>query len=165
MRGAKRNLNWLGHSVGVGLALAASVQVGRAQVPNLLVGKWAVRQISFVAQPPVADSVLHQMDNPQVASLNNAIRDGGSQLVVEFRPDGTYQFVQTIASRVERTEQGTYAAQGTTLYGQSLTTDGGSSFNNQQITRLTRRILLLTFLVGPNLPGVSEEVEYRRLAP
>ncbi|MVN76130.1 hypothetical protein GO988_07315 [Hymenobacter sp. HMF4947] len=160
-----RKLNWLGCLLGVLLAWAGGLPAVQAQVPSLLIGKWEVRQISFIADRAVPDSILHQMDNPQVAALNNEIRDGAAHLVVEFRADGTYLFVLTNAGRVERTEHGTYAVHDHTLLGQSPTTEGGSSFNDQHLERLTRRTLIVTFQAGPELPDVLEEVEYHRLTP
>lgn len=150
--------------------LAAGLLVGlaagaRAQVPAQLVGQWEMRQISFLAEHAVPDSVLARMDNPQVASLNQEIRAGSARLAVEFRPDGTYLFTITRAGRTERTEAGTYAVQHNTLLSQSPTTEGGSSFNDQYLAKLSGRTLLLTFRVGPELPDILEEVEYRRLRP
>jgi len=136
-----------------------------AQVPALLVGQWEMRQISFLAERAVPDSILHQMDNPQVADLNNAIRAGEARATVDFRPDGTYQFILTHAGRTERTETGSYSVQHNTLMAHSPATEAGSSFNDQLLTRLTRRTLVVTFVVGPELPEVLEEVEYQRVKP
>jgi len=113
----------------------------------------------------VPDSILHQMDNPQVADLNNALRMGEARAVVDFRPDGTYQFTLTRAGQTERSETGSYSVQHNMLVAQSPATEGGSSFNDQLLTRLTRRTLVVTFVVGPELPGVLEEVEYQRVNP
>lgn len=157
--------NWLSGWAVAALAYVGGLPAARAQVPGLLPGKWEVRQISFIADRAVPDSILHQMDNPQVATLNNDIRDGAAHVVVDFRPDGTYLFTLTNAGRVERTERGTYVVQGRTLLGQSPSTEGGSSFNDQHLERLTRRTLIVTFQAGPELPEVLEEVEYHRLAP
>lgn len=157
--------NWLSRVAAVVLACLGGGLAARAQVPRLLLGKWEVDQISLIADQNVPDSVLHRMDNPQVATLNNEIKAGVAHLIVEFRPDGTYLFTLTNAGRVERTERGTYAVQGHTLLGQSPTTEGGSSFNDQHLEHLTRRTLIVTFQAGPELPDVLQEVEYHRLAP
>jgi len=124
-----------------------------------------MRQISFVAEQTVPDSILHQMDNPQVADLNIALKAGEAHAVVDFRPDGTYQFTLVRAGQTERAETGSYSVKNNTLVAQSPTTVGRSSFDDQVLTRLTRRALIVTFMVGPELPGVLEEVEYRRVNP
>jgi len=106
--------------------------------------------------------VRDRLDDPQVADLNVAIMQGEAQLVVEFRADGTYDFAITRAGQRTRSEQGTYALQNSTLQARSASPDG-TSFQGQHLARLTKRTLVLTFLVGPEMPGVTEEIEYRRL--
>lgn len=145
-----------------GLLSGGSAQ---AQVPALLPGRWEMRQVSFLAEQAVPDSILHQMDNPQVADLNTALKAGKAHAVVDFRPDGTYQFTLVRAGQTEHAETGSYSVKDQVLLAQSPATPGGSSFNDQVLTRLTRRVLVVTFVVGPELPGVLEEVEYRRVNP
>ncbi|MGI4762168.1 MAG: hypothetical protein ACRYF0_15780 [Janthinobacterium lividum] len=145
---------------------AASLLVAgptRAQVPLLLPGRWELRQISFVANQTVPPDILERMDNPEVAELNQEMAGGAAHLVVEFRPDGTYRFTVGRAGQPEHTEVGTYGVSGKTLLAQSPGTEGGSSFDHQQVVVLTRRRLVVQFLVGDELPGVEEELEYRRV--
>ena len=146
-------------SLGAGLLKPAVV---RAQVPALLPGQWEMRQISFVANQTVPPDILKQMDNPEVAELNQEIADGQTHLVVEFRPDGTYLFVVARLGQPGRIETGTYSVKGKTLLAQSPGTESGSSFDHQEMVQLSRRRLVVEFLVGDELPGVLEEVEYRR---
>lgn len=133
-----------------------------AQVPLLLVGKWEAREIGFIAQEGVPDSVRDRLDDPQIGALNVDIMHGEAQLVVEFRVDGSYQFSVTRSGQVVRAETGTYSVVHDTLYARSPNSPGGSSFNDQHLSRLTQRALMLTFWVGSDLPGVTEEIEYRR---
>lgn len=136
---------------------------GWAQVPPLLPGRWELRQISFVANQTVPPDMLERMDDPEVAELNQEMIAKAAHLVVEFRPDGTYCFTVVRAGQPDRTERGTYNVRGATLLAQSPGTEGGSSFDHQLLVELTRRQLLIKFLVGDELPGVEEELEYRRV--
>lgn len=141
--------------------LAASP--GCAQVPALLPGRWELRQISFLANQTVPPDILERMDNPEVAELNQEIAGRAAHLVVEFRFDGTYRFTVQRAGQADHIEEGTYAVSEKTLLAQSPGTEGGSSFNQQQLVELSRRRLVVRFLVGDELPGVEEELEYRRV--
>ncbi len=146
--------------------LAMSLVTGKpaaAQAAALLPGRWEMRQISFIATQAVPPAVLERMDDPEVAELNQELRAGAAHLQVEFRADGTYQFTIARAGQPARLETGTYQLTATTLRAQSPGTAGGSSFDDQRVTQLTRRRLLIEFLVGENLPGILEEVEYRRI--
>lgn len=151
----------LGLAYWAGALLAA--RPGRAQVPPLLPGRWELRQISFVANQTVPPGILEQMDNPEVAELNQEVAAGAAHLVVEFRPDGTYYFTVVRAGQPTRTERGTYRVSGKTLLAQSPGTEGGSSFDRQQLVEVSRRRLVIQFLVGDELPGVEEELAYRRV--
>jgi len=142
--------------------LVAAPAAGQAQVPGLLPGRWQLRQISFVANQTVPPDILERMDNPAVAELNQEVAAGTTQLVVAFQPDGTYQFTVMRAGQPGRVEAGTYAVRGNTLLAQSPGTPGGSSFDKQTITQVSRRKLIVEFSVGDELPGVLEEIEYRR---
>jgi hypothetical protein len=157
----RRRYSWL-WLAGVGGSLLLA-RPGWAQVPALLPGRWELRQISFVANQTVPPDMLERMDNPEVAELNREMAGGAAHLVVEFRPDGTYQFRVVRAGQPDHTELGTYHVSGKTLLAQSPGTEGGSSFNGQQVVELTRRRLVVKFLVGDELPEVEEELEYRRV--
>jgi hypothetical protein len=137
--------------------------LGNAQVPALLVGQWQMRQISFVANQTVPPDILERMNNPVVAELNQELAGGTAQLVVEFKPGGTYQFTVTRPGQPAHIETGTYSVRGKTLLAQSPDTDGGSSFDQQTVVQLSRRRLVVEFLAGEELPEVLEEVEYRRV--
>jgi len=142
--------------------LAAAPAAGRAQAPAQLPGRWQLRQISFVANQTVPPAILERMDNPEVAELNQEVAAGTARLAVVFQPDGTYQFTVARAGQPDRAETGTYTVRGNLLLAQSPATPGGSSFDNQTIKQVNRRKLVVEFLVGDELPGVLEEVEYRR---
>jgi len=145
------------------LAWGAGLLAAQAQVPPLLPGRWELRQISFVANQTVPPDILERMDNPEVAELNQEMASGAAHLVVEFRPAGTYQFTVARAGQPNHTESGTYSVAAKTLLAQSPGLASGSSFDGQQLLALTRRRLVLQFLVGDELPGVLEELEYRRV--
>lgn len=146
-------------SLGVSLLV---VRPARAQVPALLLGQWEMRQISFVASQTVPPDILDRMNNPEVAELNQEVAAGTGHLVVEFRPDGTYRFTVARAGQPNRIEIGTYVVSGKTLLAQSPATEGGSSFDHQQLVQISRRRLVVEFPVGDDLPGVVEEIAYRR---
>lgn len=135
----------------------------RAQVPAALLGEWELRQISFVTDQGAAPELLARMDNPEVAALNREVTAGTARLRVAFRPDGTYVFSIARPGQPARNETGTYIVQNKTLFAQSPATAGGSSFDHQRLVQVSRRKLVVDFLVGEELPGVTEEVEYRRL--
>jgi hypothetical protein len=143
-----------------GLLAAATAQ---AQVPALLLGQWEMRQISFVANQPVPPDIMERMDNPEVAALNREVAAGVAHLRVEFRPDGTYSFTVQQPGKPASLEAGTYAVRANVLLAQSPGTEGGSSFNQQHLTEVSRRKLIVEFPVGNELPGVVEEIEYRRV--
>jgi hypothetical protein len=147
------------------LALAGllATATARAQVPALLLGQWEMRQISFVASQTVPPDIMERMDNPEVAELNQEVAAGAAHLLVAFRPDGTYQFSVRRAGEPDRLETGTYAVRAHVLLAESPTTEGGSSFNQQHLIELSRRKLVVEFPVGNELPGVLEEIEYRRV--
>jgi len=135
----------------------------QAQVPALLLGQWEMRQISFVANQTVPPDIMERMDNPEVAELNQEVAAGVARLVVEFRPDGTYHFTVKQPGQPDRLETGTYAVRANVLLAQSPATAGGSSFNQQRLVQVSRRRLVVEFPVGEELPGVVEEIEYRRV--
>ncbi|WP_151086777.1 hypothetical protein [Hymenobacter baengnokdamensis] len=132
-------------------------------MPALLPGRWELRQVSFTAAQTVPPEVLEQMNNPEVAALNQEVVSGLAHLLVEFRPDGSYQFTVARPGQPVRLETGSYAVKQGTLFAQSPATEGGSSFDNQQLIQVSRRKLVVDFLVGDALPGVREEIEYRRV--
>ena len=144
-------------------ALGLVARPAQAQVPPSLPGQWELHQISFTTEQAVPPEMLARMDNPEVAELNRDVAAGVAHLRVEFRPDGTYQFTIAHAGQPTHTETGTYTVQHQTIFAQSPGAAGGSSFNDQKILQLGRRKLVVSFLVGEELPGISEEVEYRRI--
>lgn len=144
----------------LGAALLAAP--AQAQVPAELVGRWEAYEIGFVPLGTVPDSVRDRLNDPQTADLNHAIAEGTARLRVEFRADGGYQFTVTRGEEVVQSETGTYKVADGRLQASSPGSRSGSSFDNHQIRKLSRRVLLLAFPVGEYMPGVEEEVEYRR---
>jgi hypothetical protein len=108
----------------------------------------------------VPDSVRERLNDPQTADLNHGIAEGTAQLRVEFRADGSYRFVVMRGDEVVQNETGTYSVVKDRLRASS---SKGSSFDGNQIRKLSRRVLLLSFPMGEQMPGVEEEVEYRRV--
>lgn len=160
-----RLTNW--HPVFWRISLAAAgwlaTPSARAQVPALLLGQWEMRQISFVANHTVPPDIMERMNNPAVAELNQGVAAGVAHLRVEFRPDGTYRFTVQQPGQPARLETGTYTVRAHVLLAQSPGTAGGSSVNQQRLTQLSRRKLVVEFPVENELPGVVEEIEYRRV--
>jgi hypothetical protein len=144
------------------LMLVGLVPAAWAQAPALLPGRWAVYQIGFLADATVPGEMLEHLNHPQVADLNLAIEHKDAELLVEFRADGTYHFSITRAGQRVRTETGSYALKNNRLTASSPAPDG-SSFHNQQVSKLTKRMLVLTFPAAEDIPGVVEEVTYYRL--
>lgn len=135
------------------------------KAPPTLLGRWETRQIQFAVVGTAPDSTLEKLDNPDLADLNEAIYRGTAHLVVEFRADSSYAFTIERDGRRQRTETGTFSLAGPHLSARSPSSPDGSSFNDQQVQRLARRALVLSFPMGPEFPGVEEEVEYRRVGP
>ncbi|TDN36403.1 hypothetical protein E4631_18450 [Hymenobacter sp. UV11] len=146
------------------LATPALAQKAPKEPPTLL-GRWQTRQIAFTATAATPDSVRDQLDDPEIADLNQAIFMGEAQLIVDFRADGSYQFTINRDGRQLRLETGTYSLANGHLQASSPGSADGSSFSDQQVLKLARRTLVLVFPVGPELPGVDEEIEYRRVGP
>jgi len=142
------------------LLLAAPAQ---AQIPAELLGRWEAYEIGFVVSGTVPDSVRDRLNDPNTADLNHAIAEGMARLRVEFRADGGYQFTVTRGEDVVQSEIGTYKVIKNQLKASSPSSRNGSSFDGHQIRKLSRRVLLLGFPVGESMPGVDEEVEYRRV--
>ena len=142
------------------LLLAAPAQ---AQVPAELIGRWEAYEIGFVPLGTLPDSVRDRLNDPNTADLNHAIAEGMARLRVEFRADGGYQFTVTRGEEVVQSEIGTYKVVKNQLEASSPSSRNGSSFDGHQIRKLSRRVLLLAFPAGEAMPGVEEEVEYRRV--
>lgn len=153
----KTNSYW--RPLAAALLLAAPVQ---AQIPTELLGRWEAYEIGFTVPDALPDSVRDRLNDPATADLNHALADGSAHLRVEFRADGGYQFTVTRGAEVVQSETGTYAVVKGRLQASSPSSRSGSSFDGHQIRKLSRRVLLLAFPVGEYMPGVEEEVEYRR---
>jgi hypothetical protein len=134
-----------------------------AQVLPGLVGQWQAYEIGFTVAETVPDSVRERLNDPQTADLNHGIAEGTAQLRVEFRADGSYRFVVMRGEETVQNETGTYSVAKGRLRASSPGSPSGSSFDGHEIRKLSRRVLLLSFPVGEQMPGVEEEVEYRRV--
>jgi len=128
-----------------------------------MLGRWKTRQIGFSVTEAMPDSVRDRLENPDVADLNQDIFYGEALLIVEFKADSTYEFTIMRGGERVRYETGTFAVRQGRLLANSPRSADGASFNDQQIQKLARRSMVLTFPVGPELPGVNEEIEYVRL--
>jgi hypothetical protein len=135
------------------------------KAPLTLLGRWKTRQISFSLTGATPDSVRDQLDNPDVADLNQAIFFGDALLVVEFKADSTYDFNIMRGGETVRHETGNFSVRQGQLFASAPTSPDGSSFHDQRIRKLARRSLVLSFPTGPQQPGVNEEIEYVRLGP
>lgn len=146
------------------LALPAFAQKP-PKAPLTLLGRWKTSRVGFTVTAATPDSVRDQLDNPEVAGLNQAIFTGEALLVVEFKADSTYDFTIMRNGETTRHETGTFSVRQGRLLASSPGSPDGSSFHDQQVLRLARRSLVLTFPMGAELPGASEEIEYRRVGP
>jgi hypothetical protein len=135
----------------------------RAQVLPGLVGQWEAYEIGFTVSEAVPDSVRERLNDPQTADLNHGIAEGTAQLRVEFRADGGYRFTVMRGEEVVQNEIGSYSVDKNRLQASSPSSRNGSSFDGHQIRKLSRRVLVLAFPVGEDMPGVEEEIEYRRV--
>lgn len=145
--------------LGAALLLAVPAQ---AQTPAGLIGSWEAYEIGFAVASTVPDSVRDRLNDPNTADLNHALTEGTAHLRVEFRADGGYQFTVTRGEELVQAETGTYQVVDGRLRASSPGSRSGSSFDGHQIRKLSRRVLLLSFPMGEAMPGVEEEVEYRR---
>jgi hypothetical protein len=134
-----------------------------AQVLPGLVGQWQAYEIGFTVAETVPDSVRERLNDSQTADLNHGIAEGTAQLRVEFRADGSYRFIVMRGEETVQNENGIYSVTNGRLRASSPSSPNGSSFDGQQIRKLNRRVLLLSFPIGEQMPGVEEEVEYRRV--
>jgi len=160
MSETRRNTRRYWLPLATALLLAAPAQ---AQMPAELLGRWEAYEIGFVINGTVPDSVRDRLNDPNTADLNHAIAEGMARLRVEFRADGGYQFTVTRNEEVVQSEIGTFSVVQDRLRASSPSSRNGSSFDGHQIRKLSRRVLLLAFPVGEYMPGVDEEVEYRRV--
>ncbi|HET9501993.1 MAG TPA: hypothetical protein VFO93_00530 [Hymenobacter sp.] len=154
----KTNSYW--RHLAAALLLTARAQ---AQVPAELLGRWEAYEIGFTVPNALPDSVRDRLNDPNTAALNHALAEGTTHLRVEFRADGGYQFTVTRGEEVVQSETGTYTVVKGRLQASSPSSRNGSSFDGHEIRKLSRRVLLLGFPVGEYMPGVDEEVEYRRV--
>ena len=145
----------------LGAALLLGAQA-HAQTPPGLLGSWEAYEIGFTVTSTVPDSVRDRLNDPITADLNHAIAEGTAHLRVEFRADGSYRFTVTRGDDMVQNETGTYSVTKDHLQANSPGSRSGSSLHDQQIRKLSRRTLVLAFPVGDYMPGVEEEVEYRR---
>ena len=144
-------------------ALALRAVPTLAQIPAELPGRWETRSIGFTYTADTPDSVRNRLNDPNIAELNRALASREAHLVVAFQPDGSYVFTISLPYQSSSTETGTYTVQAGRLQANSTDFPDGSSFHDQEIRQLTRRTLLLAFPVGAAMPGVEEEIEYRRV--
>jgi hypothetical protein len=160
MRAIRKKISpcWL--PLGAALLLGAPA---RAQVLPGLVGQWQAYEIGFTVTETVPDSVRERLNDPQTADLNHGIAEGTAQLRVEFRADGGYRFTVMRGEEVVQNEVGSYSVSKNRLRASSPGSRSGSSFDGHYIRKLSRRVLVLAFPMGEQLPGVEEEVEYRRV--
>lgn len=152
----------------LGLALLTAAPATAQKPPKepaTLIGRWQTRQIGFALQGTPPDSVLARLEESPAADLNDAIFAGDALLVVEFKADSTYDFVIMNEGETIRRETGRFSVRQGRLLANSPGSADGSSFDDQQIKKLARRALTLTFPLGPEMPGIVQEVEYRRLGP
>jgi hypothetical protein len=150
---------------GFALGLPTCAQAQHAKVSPTLLGSWQARHVGIKLPPALLDQTRRQVDVYGLRDLNQAVQLGEAHLTVNFRPDSTYTFVITRGGRTFRTEAGTFTMRRGRLLASAPTSPDGSSFHNQQLRHLARRTLVLSFPVGPELPGVHEEITYYRVGP
>ncbi|GAA4501813.1 hypothetical protein GCM10023172_24190 [Hymenobacter ginsengisoli] len=95
--------------------------------------------------------ILEQLDDCEVATLNQQLAGGTAQLAVSR------------SGPPARLDTETYTNRDKSLLAQSSGTQEGSSLAGQEVMQRSRCRPLVAFPVGTELPGITEEVEYRRI--
>ncbi|QJX47979.1 hypothetical protein HMJ29_13940 [Hymenobacter taeanensis] len=144
------------------LLLAQSVQ---AQVPQALVGRWALQQISFEARRPLPDSLQQKLFYSPAGETNSAVKEGTLTVQIEFRADGTYRYEMIREKQPFYTEQGRYQVKNGVLTSYSADTDHSApTLDTQAITKLTRKVLQVEIPIWKPEQRVFQQIRYVRLA-
>lgn len=139
--------------------LLATGLAGAAPVP--LAGTWQQRQTVFVARRPISHGQQEQLDDSATAALNTQLRRGQTTVCLTLRPDGRYQRTQAAKGQEPATEAGRYRLSHDTLYLRPATAPSALPAV-VRVVRLTRRVLVLEFLLWEPADAVFEQLEFGR---
>jgi hypothetical protein len=149
----------------LGLLLLLLVQSAWAQVPPALVGRWALKQITFEARRPLPDSLQKKLFYSPAGETNAAVKEGTLTVQVEFRADGTYSYEMIRDKQPFYTEQGRYEVKDGLLTSYSTATDHSTpSLDTQLIVKLTRTVLQVEFPIWKPEQKVFQQIRYVRAA-
>ena len=133
--------------------------------PVPLAGTWQQRQTAFVARREISHALQEQLNDSATAALNARLRRGQATIRLVLSPNGSYQRTQASKGQeVPATEAGTYRLGRDTLY---LRAAGPNPVlpvlpPALRVVRLTRRVLVLEFLLWEPADAVFEQLEFRR---
>ena len=130
-------------------------------VPGPLAGTWQQYQVAFVARREISHEQQQQLNDSATAALNARLRRGQATIRLTLNPNGSYQRTQTGKGQEPATETGTYRFGRDTLY---LRTVGPNPVLPPvlRVVRLTRRVLVLEFLLWEPADAVFEHLAFRR---
>ncbi|MGY3089910.1 hypothetical protein ACVWYF_002958 [Hymenobacter sp. UYAg731] len=130
--------------------------------PVPLAGTWQQRQTAFVARREISHALQEQLNDSATAALNARLRRGQATIRLTLNPNGSYQRTQAgKGQEVPTTEAGTYRLGRDTLYLRAAS-PGPVLPSALRVVRLTRRVLVLEFLLWEPADAVFEQLEFRR---
>jgi hypothetical protein len=136
----------------------------KAQIPAALVGRWALKQITFEARRPLADSLQAKLFYSPAGETNAAVKEGSLTVEVEFRADGSYDYNMIRQNQPFYSEHGRFEVKNGVLYSYS-TTEGRSepTLDKQSIIRLSRNVLQVEFPIWRPEQQVFQQIRYGRV--
>jgi hypothetical protein len=154
-----------GSRFSVVLLLTLGMQSAWAQVPPALVGRWALKQITFEARRPLPDSLQQKLFYSPAGETNAAVKEGTLTVQVEFRADGMYTYEMIRDKQPFYSEQGRYEVKDGVLTSYSTATDHSTpSLDTQLIVKLTRTVLQVEFPIWKPEQKVFQQIRYVRVA-
>jgi hypothetical protein len=137
----------------------------KAQVPAGLVGRWALKQITFEARRPLADSLQAKLFHSPAGETNAAVKEGSLTVEVEFRADGSYDYEMARQKEPFYSEHGRFEVKNGMLYSYSTAEEHSEpTLDKQSIIRLTRNVLQVEFPIWRPEQQVFQQIRYERVA-
>ena len=144
--------------LGLGGLLAAALAGG---VPAPLAGTWHQCQTAFVARREISPALQEQLNDSATADLNTRLRRGQTRLTLVLDPSGRYHYCRRSAGSAADSLQGPYRVSRDTLYLGALPA-GAALPPVLRVVRLTRRVLVLEFLLWDPADAVYEQLSFSR---
>ncbi|SNC66385.1 hypothetical protein SAMN06265337_1593 [Hymenobacter gelipurpurascens] len=142
-------------------------KAAKAQVPAALVGRWALKQITFEARRPLPDSLQAKLFYSPAGETNAAVKEGSLTVEVEFRADGTYDYEMARQNQKEPfyAEHGRFEVKNGRLFSYGTTDDHSEpTLDKQTIVRLTRNVLQVEFPIWRPEQQVFQQIRYVRVS-